>query len=238
MNVPPASRRRTAGAVRFVPLLVTVVVVGIAAVMAVPKLLTLTDDGDADPAPTGLQAQQAVRARPAVPSAEAAVAAASATAAASRPGFGGSSVTASAGGDLTLEVTPRVSTVVAGASVSATVRFANAGLEAFQLPAAGEPHPTLALVILDAEANEVRRVVESGPDPYPRRTTILGPGSALDVQVMLVSPEDAPLPPGDYTIYAEFRRDPAWARLGLPMWSAPKGAVRSPQTPLSVQPRE
>jgi hypothetical protein len=114
------------------------------------------------------------------------------------------------------------------------VRFVNTSLRAFELPAAGEPHPTLALVVLDAEGNEVRRVVESGPDPYPRRTASIPSAGAFELPVAVVSSGDRPLPPGAYTVYAEIRRDPTWARLGIPMWTAPNGPVRSSQVDLRV----
>lgn len=137
-------------------------------------------------------------------------------------------------GDLVLEVSFRWDTFAHGASVPATVRFGNTSPKEFHLPASGEPHPTLSLVVLDSEGREVRRVVESSVDPYPRRTAWLAPGAALDVPIRVVDLEDAPLPAGEYTVYAEFRPDPAWTRLGLNFWSAPHGPVRSAQESFTV----
>jgi hypothetical protein len=140
-------------------------------------------------------------------------------------------------GDLVLQVSFRWPAFAHGALVPASVRFGNTGPADFHLPAAAEPHPTLAVVVLDADGREVRRIVESSVDPYPRRTIRMRPGAALDIPLKVVDVEDEPLPPGEYTVYAEFRPDPAWTRLGLPFWKAPHGPVRSSQEPFTVLPR-
>jgi len=139
-----------------------------------------------------------------------------------------------ADGALVVEVKVRWARASAGTTLPATVHFRNTGGAPFQLPAPGEPHPTLALVILDGEGHVVRRVVETGPDAYPRRTSTIGPGESIELQVVLVAGEDRPLEAGEYTVYAEMKHDPVWDRLALPMWNDPKGSVRSLQEPFTI----
>jgi hypothetical protein len=143
----------------------------------------------------------------------------------------------SADGDLGLEVSVRFPEVPSGALIPATVRFLNRSPREIHIPAAGEAHPTLALVLIDAEGREVRRVVETGTDPLPRRTRLLAPGAVVAMPQTLVSRNDEPLPPGRYALHAEFRADPAWARLGLPVWTAPRGSLRSELVTLTITER-
>ena len=221
-----ASRRRVLGKTRLVLIGVAVVVTGIGLTLAVPKFLGSKDTSAERPA-TQVAAPRVAPAEAPQPAPQPVA-----------PARTAPQIPTSAEGDLVLEVKLRWQRVAAGSSLPATVRVGNASLQPFQVPAPGEPHPTLALVVLDAEGHEVRRVVEFGPDPYPRRTSLVAPGAAVDLQALVLSSDDAPLPPGEYTVYAEMKRDPAWARLGMPMWKAPKGSVRSLQEPVTIVARE
>lgn len=223
--------RSARGASRLAIVLIAVAVVGTVAALAVPKFLAPSDEAaiapltaaSTDPAMTPVVVQAAANghAPGAVPPVE-------------RPQPAPPTVRTSADGDLVVELHLRWPSAVSGTSVPATVRFVNTSLKGYHLPASGEPHPTLAIVVLDREGNEVRRVVESGPDPYPRRTTLVPSGGAMDVPAMVVGATDLALPPGEYTVHAELRPDAAWARLGLPMWKAPYGPARSLQMPLTI----
>lgn len=198
--------------------------------IAIPRLLTGGEDAP-PPVAALTQAPTAAAGAPA-PSAEAESADAGGP-----PAPAGPPIPVSADGDLVLRVNFRWPTFPEGGAIPATVRFGNAGTSAFHLPAPAEPHPSLALVVLDASGREVRRIVETSSDPYPRRTQELRSGHAMDLPVRILDAEDEPLPPGEYTVYAEFRPDPAWVRLGLPFWSAPDGPVRSDQESFLVVPR-
>lgn len=219
---PAFARRGAAGAAKLALVGVVVVVTGVGLTLAVPKFLSARSPA-ADPPPV-----RATPPAPVDPPPPAHVDPAPAAAPQTKL------IPTSADGDLVLDVKLRWQRVVTGSNLPATVRVGNGSTSPFQVPAAGEPHPTLALVVLDAEGHEVRRVVESGPDPYPRRTALVKPGESVELQALVLSSDDDPLPPGEYTVYAEMRRDPAWTRLGLPMWTAPKGAARSLQEPLTV----
>lgn len=142
--------------------------------------------------------------------------------------------TAPKDGDLVLEIGLRWKEAAPGTTIPAVLRLRNKGSAAFHLPAAGEAHPTLSLVVLDSEGRVVRRIAETSADPCPRRTTLLRPSGALELPVVVVAGEDQPLAPGEYTVYAELRHDPVWDRLGIPMWREPSGVARSLQEPFTV----
>lgn len=217
------SLRRTSGLSRVaVVATISLVVVGIGVAIALPRFMS-ADSEETELPPVAASAPVAARAEPAAAKpAEAAPAPVIAT---------------SAEGDLVLELKLRWSEVVSGSTLPAAVRCVNTGLKPFELPAPGEPHPTLALVVLDAEGHEVRRVVETGPDAYPRRTATVQSGSAMELPVRVLAGDDAALEPGTYTVYAEMRMDPAWSRLGIPLWTAPNGPVRSAQETLTITAR-
>jgi hypothetical protein len=137
-------------------------------------------------------------------------------------------------GDLVLEVKLRWPQAAAGTTLPATVHFTNSGESAFHLPAPGEPHPTLALIVLDAEGRVVRRIVETSSNVYPQRTQLVGPAAAMELPVTVVAGDDQALQPGEYTVYAELRHDPVWDRLGLQMWREPQGVARSRQEPFTI----
>jgi hypothetical protein len=84
----------------------------------------------------------------------------------------------------------------------------------------------------------VRRVVETTTDPLPRRVTSLAPGAVFTLPQTLIGTGDEPLAAGRYALHAEFRVDPMWARLGLPVWTAPHGSLRSELVTLTIVPRE
>lgn len=232
-STPPAPKRPVSGLVKA---LLAVGVVGVVGAFAVPAFLGTGSDAslsDVDPAALAAAAK---------PDPEAAAAAAQA------PDTSGEAeidepvvkappsetVSFSDGGDLGIEVTVRFAEVPTGTSIPATVRFLNRSNREIHIPAAGEAHPTLALVLIDADGREVRRVVETGADPLPRRTRLLAPGAVYSLPQTLVGRNDDPLAPGRYALHAEFRADPAWARLGLPVWAAPNGSLRSDLIKLTI----
>ncbi len=231
-STPPAAKRQVP---QVVKILVGLGVVGVVGAFAVPAFLGTGSEVAPDVDPAALQA--AAQRDP-----EAAAAAAQA------PDTSGEAVidelapkaapaetvAFSADGDLGIEVTVRFTEVPAGTPIPATVRFLNRSNREIHIPAAGEAHPTLALVLIDADGREVRRVVETGADPLPRRTRLLVPGAVYSLPQTLVGRNDEPLVPGRYALHAEFRADPAWARLGLPVWTAPNGSLRSDLIKLTI----
>ena len=54
----------------------------------------------------------------------------------------------------------------------------------------------------------------------------------------IVAPGEETLRPGTYTAFAEYRADPSWKRVGLPMWSSEKSAVYSPRVSFVVTDEE
>jgi hypothetical protein len=58
----------------------------------------------------------------------------------------------------------------------------------------------------------------------------------VDVPVTLVDEGEKPLAPGTYNVHVEMKADPRLARLGMPTWSAPHGAVSSDPVPLVIKP--
>ncbi len=139
-----------------------------------------------------------------------------------------------AGGDLAIRLELPRTTALTGMAVRGEVRVANSGEETVHIPAAGEAQPTLTIIVLDSEGAEVRRVVESGLDTLPRNTTALEGGHVTRLPVALVETEDDPLPPGEYSAHVEFDAHPHWKRLGLNVWTAPSGALRSDRVRFTV----
>jgi hypothetical protein len=139
-----------------------------------------------------------------------------------------------AGGDLAIRLELPRTTALTGMAVRGEVRVANSGEETVHIPAAGEAQPTLTIIVLDSEGAEVRRVVESGVDTLPRNTTALEGGHVTRLPVALVETEDDPLPPGEYSAHVEFDAHPHWKRLGLNVWTAPSGALRSDRVRFTV----
>jgi hypothetical protein len=86
-----------------------------------------------------------------------------------------------------------------------------------------------------ADGDEVRRVVETTKNgQFPRRVAKLAAGMEAEFPIVVVAEDESPLAPGTYTAYAELRPDPRLARLGLPLWTAPKGPVRSEAVTFTV----
>lgn len=144
-------------------------------------------------------------------------------------------IQASADGDLAIALRLRWSQFESGDRVLARVRFTNHSLRTVYRPAAGEPDPGFAVVVEDADGNEVRRVVEASKgDQLPRRMARIDSATEVEFPVTIVAEDETPLPPGKYTAYAELRADPKLGRLGLPTWTAPKGPIRSESVALTV----
>lgn len=221
---------------RIVKILVGVGVLGVVGAFAVPALFGNANDAapDVDPAALAAAAQRDPEAAAAAAQAPDTSGEAEVEDFTAKPAAPTETVPFSADGDLGIEVAVRFTEVPAGTSIPATVRFLNRSNHEIHIPAAGEAHPTLALVLIDAEGREVRRVVETGADPLPRRTRLLVPGAVVSLPQTLVGRNDEPLPPGRYALHAEFRADPAWARLGLPVWTAPNGSLRSDLVKLTI----
>jgi hypothetical protein len=134
----------------------------------------------------------------------------------------------SADGDLGIALRLRWPQFEAGDRVLAKVRFTNHSLRTVFLPAAGEPDQGFAVVVEDGDGREVRRVVEAAKgDQLPRRMARIDSATEVDFPVTIIAEEEAPLAPGTYTVYAELRPDPRLVRVGLPLWTAPKGPIRS-----------
>jgi hypothetical protein len=147
-------------------------------------------------------------------------------------------VEATKDGDLGASLKFRWSEYETGDRIQAKVKFANRSMSPVHVPASGEPNPGLALVVEDADGNEVRRIVEAAKEQQlPRRLVKLMPGFETEVTVVLVAEDEKPLPPGTYSVYPELRADPMLHRLGLPVWKAPKGPVRGEPVPLVITAR-
>ena len=80
----------------------------------------------------------------------------------------------------------------------------------------------------------MRRVVEGASGALTRRTALLESGDRIVLSLDIVAPGEEALPPGRYTAIAEYRADPAWQRIGLPMWRSPNGPVYSPRVTFVV----
>lgn len=130
-------------------------------------------------------------------------------------------------GDLAVSLALPAKAYGAGEPIVATVTVTNHGTKSLHLPAAGEPDATLAIILLDDEGMEVRRVIERSSDPLPLRTVRVDSGVAVDLPVTVVAQGEEPLAAGTYSAQVEFDADPAWKRLGLPVWTAPHGTIRS-----------
>jgi hypothetical protein len=141
-------------------------------------------------------------------------------------------------GDLGASLKFRWSQFESGDRILAKVKFSNHSLAAMHIPASGEPNTGLAVVVEDADGKEVRRIVEAGKEQQlPRRLIKLMPGFETENSVVLVAEDEKPLAPGTYNVYVEMRADPILQRLGLSVWKAPKGPVRSEPVPLVVTAR-
>lgn len=141
-------------------------------------------------------------------------------------------------GDLSLAMKFRWSEFEVGDRVLAKVKFSNHSEHTIYVPAAGEANPGLAIVVEDAEGNEVRRVVESAKnDQLPRRLARIPAGTEVSIPVTLIDENETPLEPGTYSAHVEMKADPRLVRLGVAVWTAPKGTVLSEPVPLVVKPR-
>jgi hypothetical protein len=141
----------------------------------------------------------------------------------------------SADGDVDASIKLRFASVETGERVQATVKLGNRSQSDFYLPGPGEPNHGLAVIVQDAEGAEVRRVVETAKNgQLPRRVAKVGAGFEIELPILVVGEDETPLPPGTYTAYVELRPDPRLSRLGLPLWTAPKGPVRSDTVTLVV----
>ncbi|MCG3135854.1 MAG: hypothetical protein HMLKMBBP_03626 [Planctomycetes bacterium] len=212
---------------RFVVPVVGTAALGVAAFFAVPHLLPGSGGEPAEGGAAAAQPSAPASDAPREPAPARPAPSGDARPAAPHGASDGDTVTTSEGGDLSIELRTRHADVPSGAAFTGKIRIANHGTTPVHLPAEGEPRPTLAIVIVDSEGAEVRRVVESGANPFPRRTHAVAPGAVWTLPVTIVAAGDDPLPPGRYSIHAELRADPMWKRLGLPTWTAPKGALRS-----------
>jgi hypothetical protein len=144
----------------------------------------------------------------------------------------------SADGDIALTMKLRWPQFESGDRVLARVKFTNHSLRTIYLPAAGEPDSGFAVVVEDADGNEVRRIVETAKgDQLPRRVAKIESATETEFPVTIVAEDEAPLAPGKYTAYAELRPDPRLVRLGLPLWTAPKGPVHSEPVAFTVTAR-
>ena len=134
----------------------------------------------------------------------------------------------SADGDLAVSMRLRWPQFETGERVLAKVKFTNHSLRTVFLPAAGEPDQGFAVVVEDGEGREVRRVVEAAKgDQLPRRMARIESATEVEFPVTIIAEDETALAPGTYTVYAELRPDPRLARVGLPVWTAPKGPIRS-----------
>jgi len=141
-------------------------------------------------------------------------------------------------GDVEATLKFRFAKVETGERVLAIVKLGNRSERDVWFPAAGEPNAGLAIVVQDAEGNEVRHVVEVAKgDQLPRRVAKLAAGFEIEIPILVVADGEAPLAPGTYSAYAELRPDAHLARTGLPLWTAPKGLVRSDAATLVVTPK-
>jgi hypothetical protein len=138
-------------------------------------------------------------------------------------------------GDLAVTLALRWPEFQTGERVLAKVKFSNHSTGAIHLPAPLEPNPGLAIVVQDAEGREVRRIVETGKgSELPHKLIKLAAGCEAQIQVVVVAEEETPLEPGKYTAWVEMTRDPLLPRLGLPVWTAPNGPIRSESVAFDV----
>ena len=98
------------------------------------------------------------------------------------------------------------------APIQARIHVRNLTLAPFHIPAAGEPQPTLTVVVSTEDGEEVRRVVEGASGGLTRRTALLESGERILLPLHIVAPGEEALPPGTYTAFAEYRTDPSWIR--------------------------
>jgi hypothetical protein len=217
-------------------LVIALVVAVVAAAVAVPKLVSSFADSDspalAAPPKPAAAVESGEDASPEKP-AEKPNEEAPAPPQAPKP-----TVETSETGEIEPVVKLRWSQFESGDRILATVKFANRSKKDVFLPASGEPNPGLAMVVVSSEGDEVRRVVESGKgDQLPRRLVKLASGFEIEIPLVVVAEDETPLPPGTYSIFAELRPDPRFVRLGLPVWKAAHGSVRSAKVPLVVTPK-
>jgi hypothetical protein len=140
-----------------------------------------------------------------------------------------------ADGDVEASLKLRFSNVETGERVKATVKIGNRSQSDFYVPGPGEPNHGLAVVVQDADGAEVRRVVETAKGgQLPRSMVKVVSGTAIELPILVVGEDETPLAPGTYSAYVELRPDPRLPRLGLPLWTAPKGPVRSDTVTLVV----
>jgi len=130
-------------------------------------------------------------------------------------------------GDLAVDLALDDANYASGEPVRGVVHVTNHMLGDVHVPAAGEPNAALTIVVLDQDGMEMRRVTETGAEPLPRKTLLLKTGSRVDLPVTILARGEDPLPAGTFSAHVEFDADPVWKRLGLPVWTAPNGIVRS-----------
>jgi hypothetical protein len=128
-----------------------------------------------------------------------------------------------AGGDLDVSVALRFQRYPAGSAIRAEVSLLNVSLDPVFLPAPSEPQPTLTVLVLDAEGQTVRRVVEETPDATPRRMRRLDSGETTTFRIDVITLDEEALPPGTYQLEASYESAKGWSRTGLPIWTAPQG---------------
>ncbi len=130
-------------------------------------------------------------------------------------------------GDLAIAIHLDVPQLKAGQPLTAEIEYTNHSMDDLHLPAAGEPSGTRAVVVLDSEGMEVRRIVEKGQDPLLARTMLVATGTRASVPVTILAHGEEALAAGKYSAHVEFSADPLWRRLGVRTWTAPKGTIRS-----------
>jgi hypothetical protein len=221
-------RRRTV-------LIVSCIAVACASAVAVPKFLPSDDADDLLPGDTAsLLASLPAKPSPAGQHSDADPTVAGEVVAAPAPVR---VVATSKDGDLAVSIKLRWARFETGDRVLAKATFTNHSLREVWLPAAGEPSQGLAVVVRDAQGEEVRRVVEAPKgDQLPRSMAKLAAGASIEVPIVVVAEGESPLAPGTYSAHAELRPDPRLARLGLPLWTAPHGPLRSETVALVVTP--
>ena len=248
-SAPAAPPEKLAGrATRRAVLILAIALPAVIAAVALPKLLTGGDDDDEGfvaPVPAVAAAATSPAAKgSALPVAddpededEAEDEVKGPASAAAKPAEATPPAETSPDGDLALGLKLRWREVPAGDRVLASLRFTNHSQRPMHVAGADEPHPTLAVVVGDAEGNEVRRIIESGHDQLPRRLELLRPGASCEIPVAIVDTGEQALPAGEYVVLAEFRPDPALLRVGLPVWMGEKGTIRSEPARLVVTAR-
>jgi hypothetical protein len=130
-------------------------------------------------------------------------------------------------GDLAVDLALDDTNYASGEPVRGVVQVTNHMLGDVHVPAAGEPNAALTIVVLDHDGMEMRRVTETGAEPLPRKTVLLKSGTRVELPVTILARGEDPLPAGTFSAHVEFDADPVWKRLGLPVWTAPNGIVRS-----------